>query len=244
MNATKLIEICFQNAELNFDNIKYYFLLQSGNWVIGGIATVTLLLKFRKLNKDKMFNTMNVYHDYSYAWYWFCAKILGYKKCNLKLVPIFMQFKLALNDTFNVYYVGEEDDYPVKEEEIININKLSCNPITNEINLVFADTYPIIKEQIPRNQRDLSTIFISRNQGDFNRYFSPQFIGTINNEVRQLPRNVKRVNIYATTNPKHTLKIASSAFKLADRGNIDKLVVFQQGKDGARRFERKGRTIS
>lgn len=243
INATKFIEMCFQNTELDFDNFKYYFLLQAGNWAIGGIVVAILLWKLRGLNRDKMFNTKNVYHDYSYAWYWFCAKVLGYKKCNMKLVPIFMQFKLALNATFDEYYIGDDDDYPVKEEEKIAISKLNCNPFSKEINLVLADTYPIIEEQIPRNKRHLSSVYISRNQDDLNRYFSPKFIGTVVNEVRKLPRNVEGVNIYATTNPKHTLKIACNAFKLADRGNINKLVVFQQSKDGIRRFDRKGKTI-
>ena len=54
---------------------------------------------------------------------------------------------------------------------------------------------------------------------------------------------LKNINVYATTNPKHTLKIAGDAFKLAERGNIKKLVVFQQEKEEIRKFGKKGVVI-
>ena len=243
VNVTKVIEICFKNTEINFDNIKYYLMLQAGNWFLGIILAVWILNRIRRFNEDKMFNTMNIYHDYPYAWYWFCAKILGYKKCNMQRVPIYMQFKLTLNDTFGEYYVGEDSDYIVNDDEQIKIERLNCNMAINEINLILADTYPIAKEQIPIDKRKLMTIELSRNQGDYNRYFSSSYIKTIVNEVRGLPDNVRNINIFATTNPKHTFKIASSVFKMADRGNVDKVLVFQQNKDGTRRFERKGRPV-
>ena len=95
INATGWIELCFKNTKIDFDNIKYYFLMKTGNLTIGVLLTLFVLNTIRKNNKERIFNTKNVYHDYSYIWYWFCAKILGYKKCNLKLVPIYMQFKLG-----------------------------------------------------------------------------------------------------------------------------------------------------
>lgn len=242
-NASKWIGMCFAKNNLNFNNIKYYFLLRAGNWCTGFVVMIIILLKIRTFNKEKLFNTKNVYHDYCYAWYWFCAKILGYKECNTKLVPIFMQFKLVLNDTFEKYYVGTEDDYPIKEEEQIDIKKLNCNPISDEINLILVDTYPILQNQLPSNKKSLSTIIISRNKNDFNRYFSQVFIAKIVNEVRKLPDNVNNINIYATTNPKHTSQISDKAFKLAGRENIKKLVVFQQEKDGARKFGSTGIVI-
>lgn len=39
------------------------------------------------------------------------------------------------------------------------------------------------------------------------------------------------------------MKIVRDAFKLAERGNIEKLVVFQQEKNGNRKFGRKGKVI-
>ena len=44
--------------------------------------------------------------------------------------------------------------------------------------------------------------------------------GTIVDEVRKLPSNKMIINVFSTTNAKHTKKIAENAFKLANRGNI------------------------
>ena len=51
------------------------------------------------------------------------------------------------------------------------------------------------------------------------------------------------INVFSTTNAKHTKKIAENAFKLANRGNIKKLLVFQQNNSGKRKFEKKGKVI-
>jgi len=243
LNATGWIELCFKTENINFDNIVYYILLQKGNYFIGLVVFCLVLVEIRKFNKEKLFNTKNVYHDYPYIWYWFCAKILGYKKCNLKLVPIYMQFKLGLRDTFNKYDVGSDNDYPTKDDEIIDVYKKNFDHISNEINLILADTYPLSEDQLPLNKKRLATIIIERDKGNVSRYFSPNFIEKIVNEVRGLPDNVKAINVYATTNPKHTLKIACDVFKMAERGNIERLVVFQQEPNGCRRFSKSGKII-
>lgn len=243
INATGIIELCLKDTSINFDNIKYYFLLNAGNQVIGIVLMVIALLKIRKFNKEKIFNTKNVYHNYPYLWYWFCAKVLGYETCNLKLVPPYLQFKLVLNDTFPKYSVEENDDYPVIEDEEIEIKKANFEQVSNEVNLVLADTYPIENQQLPSIKRRLSTITINRVRPDVFRYYSPQFIAKIVDEVRNLPRNVTDVNVFPTTNPKHALKIARDVFKLAERGNIEKLVVFPQDNKGIRKFAKKGEII-
>lgn len=51
------------------------------------------------------------------------------------------------------------------------------------------------------------------------------------------------VNIFATTNAKHTKQIVEDAFKMAERGNVKKLVVFQQSNKGMRRFKRNGKVM-
>ena len=60
------------------------------------------------------------------------------------------------------------------------------------------------------------------------------------NEVRSLNNNIKKVNVYATTNPLNTKNIASSAFKLGGRDNFNEVRVFQQERDGIRKFNNKG----
>ena len=243
LEASKWIEFIFQNVELDFDNAKYYFLLKVGNWGIGIIVMLFVLSQIRKTNKEKLFNTKNVYHDYPYIWYWICAKILGYVKCNLKRVPIYLQFKLVLEDTFSEYDVGTEDDYPKIENEEIEIHKKNWNVDSHEINLVLSDTYPIKKNQLPAAKSILPTLVVIRKRPNKSKYYSPQFVSKIVDEVRNLPRTETSVNIFATTNPKHTRQIVENAFKMAERGNVKKLVVFPQSNKGMRRFERKGKIM-
>lgn len=243
LEASKWIEFIFQNVELDFDNAKYYFLLKVGNWGIGIIVMLFVLSQIRKTNKEKLFNTKNVYHDYPYIWYWICAKILGYVKCNLKRVPIYLQFKLVLEDAFSEYDVGTEDDYPKIENEEIEIHKKNWNVDSHEINLVLSDTYPIKKNQLPAAKSILPTLVVIRKRPNKSRYYSPQFVSKIVDEVRNLPRTETSVNIFATTNPKHTRQIVENAFKMAERGNVKKLVVFPQSNKGMRRFKRKGKIM-
>lgn len=242
VDVTSWIKFFFQNSEINFETAKYYFLLKVGNWGIGIIFMFFILFQIKKANSDKLFNTGNVYHNYPYVWYWICAKLLGYTKCNLKLVPIYIQFKLVLNDTFAEYNVGTEDDYPLIENEEIEVKRANWN-LSQEVNLVLADTYPIVRTQMPNSKSMLPTLVIIRKRPDQSRYYSPKFIAKIVDEVRKLPKKTMVVNVFPTTNAKHTKKIVGDVFKLADRGNIKKLVVFQQSNKGKRKFEENGKVI-
>lgn len=57
-------------------------------------------------------------------------------------------------------------------------------------------------------------------------------------EIRRLPE-VNIINIYATTNPMNTVRISRSAFRMADRGNVEHVFVYQQKRSGARKFDGK-----
>ena len=190
-------------------------------------------------------NNSNVYHDYPFFWYWFCARILGIKKCNLILVPIYMQFKLVIEDIFDEYPL-DEDDFPVIKDEadsdVEEIN-MDMDMELSEMNLILEDTYVIESRQIPFSKKDLPTIKISRNiNNNHTRHFSPKFIQKISEEIRKLPQ-INRINIYATTNPMNTLRIIRTTFKMADRGNIDHIFVYQQKNKGIRVFCEKGYKI-
>lgn len=78
---------------------------------------------------------------------------------------------------------------------------------------------------------------------DHNRYNSPELVQKVVNEVRNLPPSIKKVNVYATTNPQNTMKIAQDAFKLGERGNLDLITVFQQKRTGSRAFEKSGKIV-
>ena len=216
----------------------FYFAWKGGDWAIGVFFFIVVLFIIRKWNKTAMFNKGNYYKKYMYGWYLICSSILGYKECNLIQVPIYMQFKLVLNDTFEKYNCGE---FSKKENDIVSVNKLNFSSTADEVNIMISDTYPLSLNQLPDIKKNLPTLLISRNNtNDVNRYDSPELVGRVVNEVRSLNNNIKKVNVYATTNPLNTKNIANSAFKLGGRDNFDEVRVFQQERDGIRKFNNKG----
>ena len=210
------------------------------------IASAMIYGRMRKFNADFMMNKGNRYHRSFYCWYWFCSHILGIKKCNLILVPIYLQFKLVINEVFEEYPFDEKR-FPTLSQEDIAVEELvpAVTGVNNsEINIVLEDTYPIKFNQIPERKRNFFTIKISRNRPDNigQRYYSPQFIETVQSIARNLSDSVT-VNIFATTNPVNTQYIAKNAFQLANRGNIKCLYVYQQSSIGSREFESEGHRI-
>lgn len=214
-----------------------------GIWLI---VSAMIYGRMRKFNADLVMNKGNRYHCSCYCWYWFCSHILGIKKCNLILVPIYLQFKLVINDVFEEYPFDEKR-FPTLSQDTVTVEELvpaATGVNDSEINLVLEDTYPIEINQIPERKRKLFTIKISRNRPDNigQRYYSTQFIETVQSIVRHLPDSVT-VNIFATTNPVNTRYIAQNTFQLANRGNIECLYVYQQSSVGNRNFESRGHKI-
>lgn len=237
-----LFKSYLENNSLSPDNWMYYMAISHGEWAVSILLIILAILGIRKLNSEFVMNEIDVYHDYCYGWYWFCAKILGIKKCNLILVPIYMQFKLVLNKLFNEFPLNE-NHYPKIDDEKIKVIKMNEKEPQNEINLILEDTYVIKNSQIPYSKGKLFTIKVSRNDGnDCGRHYSEAFIGVVINAVKEL-KNTSVVNVYATTNPLHTKCIAERVFRSGGRGDIRKLYVYQQNGNGARNFEDRGHRI-
>lgn len=242
VNLETLFKPYLDDNYISPDNWYWYLPLSQGKPLIMVALFIVAWLAVRKFNSNFIMNSINVYHDYPYGWYWFCAKVLGIHKCNLILVPIYMQFKLVINATFNEFPLNS-DEYPTAKTEKIEVTKIHTNQSLNEINILLEDTYPIKNEQIPISKRNLLTIKISRNDGTTRgRHFSQNFVETTINTVRTLD-TIKEVNLYATTNPLNTMHIAKRVFSVADRGNIKHLYVFQQNNAGIRAFQNKGHKI-
>lgn len=239
-DLTERIKKYFVSEEIDLDNIIYYFMMQLGNIMLGIIFSMIILFKvIRVFNKRKILNSGNFYHNKPYIWYWICAKILGYEKCNLILVPIYTQYKLITRDTFNEYPF-DENIFPQKYCNITINREFKKDCVDNkEINLIIQDTYPILKEQIPLAYRSRKTIIVKREQLSFGeRVYSNELVNAVISEIRMLDNDII-LNIFSTTNPKHTYEIAKKAIALADRGNVNHLFVFQQNRDGQRAFKDK-----
>lgn len=230
-------EYLAQNT-LSPDNFVKYIAISHGKYVAAVILVGITILAIRRINASSTMNQRGCYHDYPYCWYWYCAKILGFKKCNLVQVPIHTQFELIIRGVFNEYPLNDAD-FPEVQGESISVKKANEEYNSKEINLILEDTYPISEKQIPKAKRVLRTTTVSRNDGkSVGRHFSQSFIEAIINAARELPNDCT-VNVFATTNPKNTVHIARRAFMLAERGNIAHLYVFQQKKSTKRSFEYK-----
>lgn len=234
-----ITEYFLPDATFTPQNIIYKILFDLGDVVISIFVAIVVLVYFRRENREVIFNQQNVYYDYSYAWYLIFGKFLGYKTCNLAGVPIYMQFKLVLNDTFLKYDYGNINEEI--SEEVIKVKLKNENEGVKEVNLIISDTYPIKGKQLAESKKGLYSIKISRNnKTDNNRYKSPELVKTVVNQLRILPEGIDRVNVFSTTNPYNTYQIITQAFKLYDRGNIHNIVVYQQSNVEERVFIDKG----
>lgn len=150
-NIKSIINTEPKNISFNIIDIIYYFLSKLGNLGIDIFFAGITILTIRKMNKNKTLNNGNIYHDHSYLWFWLCSKILGYEKCNLVLVPIYMQFKLVINDVFSEFIVKNNISEEKTSSKIIYIN---CeNKDTLKYNLILEDTYSINDFQIPPEKK-------------------------------------------------------------------------------------------
>lgn len=235
LNIKSVINTESKNISFNIVDIIYYYSLKLGNFAIGILLALIVVLNIRKMNKNKILNNGNRYHDYSYLWFWLCSKILGYDKCNLVLVPIYMQFKLVINDVFSEFIVTNNISDEKSPSKIIYINCDYEDPL--EYNLILEDTYSINDSQIPPGKKQLPTIKVinSETKSEVVRKYNPNFVESVVKEIRALPKGVL-INIFATTHAQHNYEIAEQSLKLADRGNMPEVFVYQQDEDRYRKF--------
>lgn len=237
VNAKSYLTHWLEAENVSLSELLTYIIAKRGNWFIGFFACLIVWRLIIGHNKKYIMNSKNIYHNYPYAIYWFCAKILQIPSCNLILVPIHMQFKLVIRGTFKNYPL-DDNLFPQETDSTgIKSEKNKWKPQPPEVNLILEDTYPISDDKLPLDKRSLPQIKITRHpDNDFSRLYSPVFINTINNKVREFNSGTI-FNVFATTNPKNNYYIASEVFKNADRSIVKKLLVYQQSRIGGRRFE-------
>lgn len=225
-------------------DFKYYVAITSGKGVAGFVLlALAYVYIVRRSNKEYIFNESgNAYYNHSYAWYWICGNIFGYKKCSLVRVPIPMQFKLLINQVFREYTYGNDNNYvcTTDEEILVSIDKGK----TEAVNLVLSDTYPISNDLLPGVVREYKTVRIKREHtGDGNRYISDTFCSEVQKIVYRLVQSgCDTLNIFPTTNAAHNIRIVQNSFMQGGRGDIKHIYVFSQphSSEGDWRFSDKG----
>lgn len=231
VNKLNLVEID-KPTDLQITNMILLTLIKKGD-VFLGLGLVFLLYFFLlKKNSSETINNGNRYHNHPYFYYWICSHILGYKKCSLILVPIYMQIKLVINDTFKEFDYGEEELYSNDNDISFSVRKTNLENLDSsiQVNIVISDTYNIKEIYLPHIYLSNPTITIEKvySSNEHSRVYSPKLIQIISNEILSIPG--KQINLFATTNAKNTYYITKSVFKKADRNTIKDLYVFQAEK--------------
>lgn len=221
------------NFEFNFvkvgfaDNSLLVLLLSEVgiSLLYGLVISVILLFFLRKFNSDKVFNAGNSYGQTYYPLYFIASKVLGYKSISLIRVPIYLHFKIVISDLFDRILVDEN----IKEvKQKVYINRTNLDKDDKELNLILNDTYLIHPKNIPSKKLELPTITITNgNQLDVVRKYNPKFVDAIREQTHEASKKYTKVNIFATTNTKHSKQIIEQCFKNAGRTGFQHLTVFQ-----------------
>ena len=244
-NAAELLSSIIKNVGFQNSDLPAWLRISSayGRWPLSTVIFIVVWLWIRHKNKEGvgvLNPDNNIYHDHSYLGYCFCSYFLGYMQCRLKGVPIPMQIKLVTNGVFAKFIIDEGiHDAPKKDKARVT------NPenYTSVVNLLISDTYKATKSQLPRTVLQFSTVEIDRSSDDHMRYNSEELVKTVISTIRNLPKTVTELNMFMTTNPTNTYRIAKEALATADRDRIKHIYVFPQEREEPRNFKAKGLKI-
>lgn len=205
--------------------------------IVKTILVIVLYIFIFRINSRKEFFNGDIYGDIPICFY-YIAKFLGYKKISLIRKPYDIQFKVLMRDLFEII----EDNIEEDEDVNVQIDKTNFKYSNNlrECNLIIADTYPIDKEQIPENKRNLDSIWIKREKSKIStRVYSPKLINEVSENAALIQKTGAKINLYLTTNTKNTERIVKDVFMKGDRSNYN-IELFLQESKGNRKFKEKG----
>ncbi len=205
--------------------------------IVKTILMIVLYIFIYRINSNKEFFNGDIYGDIPILFY-YIAKFLGYKKLSLIRKPYNIQFKVLRKDLFEIVEDNIEEDGDVN----IQVDKTNFKYSNNlrECNLIIADTYPIERDQIPENKRNLDSIWIKRDKSKkATRVYSPQLINEVSENVALIQKAGAKINLFLTTNTKNTERIVKDVFMKGDRSSY-KIEVFLQESNGNRKFKEKG----
>lgn len=239
VNAIVMGILQYASIEINELPVECRLAISFGPRVLSGIIWLAFLWVIRRFNAIDILNKGSDYHDHYYVSYCFCRYVLGYKKCCLTRVPIYMQFKLVLADLFPEY-LYTDGIHELESDMISVVRSGECN---DTVNLIISDTYRIDRGQLPGSVQGFASIYVGRQTIDKVRYHNEDLVKSVVETVRSLPPSVVNVNVFATTNPWNTYDIAKEAFATGSRDAIERVYVFQQSSTSERVFSAKGKRV-
>ncbi len=204
------------------------------------ILIIFIYIGIIKFNKEREFFNGDIYGNIPMVFY-YIAKFLGYSKVSLIRKPYDIQFKLLRKDLFELVADDISEDKNVNVE--VNTTKFNYSKNLRECNLIIEDTYPIKDEQIPENKRELDTIRITKEKtSESIRVYSPKLVAKVSEQVELIQSTGAKINLFLTTNTKHTERIIKDVFMKAERNKYN-LEVFLQEANGSWNFRRKGKKV-
>lgn len=233
------VEIIFESVgsiigPISFANKQISLLGQK--LIIFLILICTYTKTIRSLHGNKIiFHDGDYYKDYPYLVYWIGSKILNYGKCSLKGIPLYLQFKLLLNNIYSCFLTGDdpneaENEKYYVEDKVKPIVKTHYSKKDSKfVNLVLCDTYDIKDEMLPSKIFEENYVIIKRTKNfDGNRKYNQCFIDEINKVLNNLEGKIDTINMYATTNPRHNKEIVHRVLSKNGRTSVIHINIAKQ----------------
>ena len=216
------------------------------NTILPFLVGIFALFWLEKKNKDKLLCFQgNIYRDQG-IWFYYTMKIIGYSKCPLVLVPIYLQIKLVYMNLFKEFYYGNDSKRCTCKvnTEICNSKKLKSTSDYCICNIIICDSYPIdFNSQIPSEYQNYYTIIFNyKTPNNAVRGYSQNLINAVKHEIDKLPQGIT-INLFSTLNTVNAYHLTKDVFSQGERGQIGHLNVFQQESKGIRQFKNKAYKI-
>lgn len=170
---------------------------------------IIILFWYRYSNKDKEYAPTDIYGDYNFIIYYIAWLVVGYKKVNLKMKPIPLQFQLLNNNRLECF---DNTEYLDKNFKYKVTHKGTLDNDTTQINIILSDTYPITIDKIPKKLRENYTINISRVGEKGIRIKSQELIELLIKEVQKTKQYCKTYNLFLTTLASTNISIYNQVF--------------------------------
>lgn len=149
VNAIVMGILQYASIEINELPVECRLAISFGPRVLSGIIWLAFLWVIRRFNAIDILNKGSDYHDHYYVSYCFCRYVLGYKKCCLTRVPIYMQFKLVLADLFPEY-LYTDGIHELESDMISVVRSGECNDTVNLIMAAEATSCAKEEEEVKR----------------------------------------------------------------------------------------------
>lgn len=201
--------------------------------ILIGMFLIPLIM--HNIKYEKEFAPKNMYGNYPFIFYYLALKLLGYKKVDLKMKPIPLQFKLLEVNRFDYY-----DSSTLSEEKFKYdvIYKKKVNNHTKRINIVVSDTYDIDLSKLPNTENQNPTIVIKRKGKSGIRTFSQELIDIIHSEVEYSKKYCKKYNLFLSTPGKTNQEIYQQIFQTGHRDGFT-IYIYQQNNKNDFNFKSK-----